>query len=130
MLAEAIGSDDQHIRESALYALRQIGPAAMAAREPLLARMQADDSFDALASAWALARIAPREAAVATQAVPKLQRGLSARDEQTRLECAEALASFGPAARPSAPALQRVAKEDPAAEVRAAASAALARINS
>jgi HEAT repeat protein len=129
MLAEAIGSDDQHIRESALYALRQIGPAAQAARAPLLARMQADDSFDALASAWALARIAPGDAAVAAQAVPKLQRGLSAPDEQTRLECAEALATFGPAARSAVPALERSAKEDAAAEVRAAAAAALTRIS-
>jgi HEAT repeat protein len=130
MLAEAIGSDDQHIRESALYALRQIGPAAVAAREPLLARMQADDSFDALASAWALARIAPGDSAVAAQAVPKLQRGLSSGpDEQTRLECVEALATFGPAARSAVPALQRSAKEDSAAEVRAAAAAALTRIS-
>jgi HEAT repeat protein len=130
MLAQAIGSDDQHIRESALYALRQIGPAAMGAREPLLARMKADDSFDALASAWALARIAPGDATVAAQAVPKLQRGLSADDEPTRLECAEALAAFGPAAKSAVPTLQRVAKEDAAEEVRAAAAAALERLNS
>jgi HEAT repeat protein len=130
MLAQAIGSDNQHIRESALYALRQIGPAAMGAREPLLARMKADDSFDALASAWALARIAPGDATVAAQAVPKLQRGLSADDEPTRLECAEALAAFGPAAKSAVPTLQRVAKEDAAEEVRAAAAAALERLNS
>jgi hypothetical protein len=92
--------------------------------------MQADDSFDALASAWALASVVPQDAEVAAQAVPKLAKGLSSPDATTRLECAETLAAFGAAAKPAMAALERVANEDSAAEVRAAAEAALARLAS
>jgi HEAT repeat protein len=130
MLAQAVSSPEQHVRESALYALREIGPGAAAARDALLKRMQADDSFDALASAWALARIAPTDSAVAALAVPKLTRGLSSSDAQTRLECAEALAAFGPSAKSAHAVLQRTAKDDSTAEVRAAAEAALTHIGS
>jgi HEAT repeat protein len=92
--------------------------------------MQTDDSFEAMASAWALARIAPNDTAIAELTVPKLTGGLSSPDEQTRLESAEALAAFGPAAKSAHAALQRVVKDDSTAEVRAAAEAALARIGS
>ena len=51
-----LGSDAE--RESALYALRKIGPGAQGAVRPLMQRMKADDSFAAIASAWALTRIA------------------------------------------------------------------------
>ena len=128
MLAGSITSEHQGVRESALYALREIGPGAKAARAALVKRMQADDSFAAMASAWALARIAPDDAAVAAEAVPKLTRGLASSDDPTRLECAEALATWGPAARSAAAALQKVAQADRSAEVRAAAEAALTRI--
>jgi HEAT repeat protein len=128
LLAAAISSEHPGIRESALYALREIGPGAKAAREPLVQRMQADDSFAAFASAWALARIAPEESAVAAAAVPKLTHGLKSADEPTRLECAEALAAWGPAAKSATAALQQVAQTDSSAEVRAAAEAALARV--
>lgn len=130
VLAEAIASDNQSVRESALYALKQIGPPANAASDALVKRMQADDSFDALASAWALARIAPMDAAIAEAAVPKLIGGLSSTDDPSRLESAEALAAFGPAAASAVAELQRVAKGDSVAEVRGAADAALARITS
>jgi HEAT repeat protein len=128
MLAGSITSEHQGVRESALYALRQIGAGAKDARESLLKRMQADDSFAALASAWALAKIASGDAAVAAQAVPKLSHGLSSADDATRLECAEALAAWGPAAKSAVATLQQVAKTDRSSEVRAAAEAALARI--
>lgn len=130
MLAEAISSENQGVRESALYALKQIGPSAEAARDALVKRMKADDSFDALASAWALARIAPADATIAEAAVPKLIGGLSSTDDPSRLESAEALAAFGPAAAPAVAELERVSQKDTVAEVRAAAKAALARIHS
>jgi HEAT repeat protein len=128
MLAGSITSEHQGVRESALYALRAIGPGAKGAREALVERMQADDSFAALAAAWALARIAPGDAAVAAQAVPKLSRGLASSDAPTRLESAEALAAWGPAAKAAAGALQKLAQADTSPEVRAAAEAALAHI--
>jgi HEAT repeat protein len=128
MLAGAIASEHQGVRESALYALREIGPGAKAAREALVERMQADDSFAAMASAWALARIVPGDAALAVQAVPKLSRGLASSDAPTRLESAEALAAWGPAAKSAGAVLRQVAQSDSSAEVRASAEAALERI--
>ena len=127
-LAQSIDSDDQGVRESALFALREIGPGARAAVEPLAEKLEADDSFDAMAAAWALARIAPNDAAVAAKAVPKLITGLSSDDEQVRLEAIDALAAFGPAARPAVDALQRAARDDNSPTVRAAAEAALHEI--
>lgn len=125
MLVVSLASKDAGERESALYALRKIGPGAKAAVTRLRRLMQADDSFNAIASAWALSRIAPDDAQVAAAVATKLAKGLSHADEQTRLECAEALADMGPAARSAAPALERAAKEDSSAAVRAAAAAAL-----
>jgi HEAT repeat protein len=129
MLAESVANNDPHIRESALYALREIGPGAKAAGPALVKRMQADDSFDAMASAWALSRIAPTDSAIAPQVVAKLTSGLSNSDAQTRHECAEALAAWGPAARSAAQVLTRVSQNDGDAQVRAAAASALARIS-
>jgi HEAT repeat protein len=125
-LAEAISSDNQAVRESALFALRQIGPGASAAVPALMARTQADDSFDALASAWALASIAPQDHLVAGQVIPKLIAALSSPDEQTRLHTVDALTAFV-AAKPVVVALQRSAREDSSAAVRAAAQEALTR---
>ena len=62
---------------------------------------------------------------MAALVVPKLAKGLSHADEQTRLECVEALIDMGPAARSASSALQNAAKEDSSAMVRAAAEAAL-----
>jgi HEAT repeat protein len=125
MLVEAIGSKDQGVRESALLALRRIGPGAKAAVQPLIAKTQSGDSFDAVAAAWALARIVPADADAAAKAVPALTRGLSDPDEQVRLESADALATWGPAAKAAAAALKKAAESDDSAAVRAAAEAAL-----
>jgi HEAT repeat protein len=128
MLAEAISSDDVRVRESALYALREIGPGAKAAARPLLRKATADRSFDALAAAWALSRIMPNNPAIAPRIVPVLIRGLSHKDEHTRLNSAEAIAEWGPAAAQAAPELKKIARDDGSPAVRAAAEAALKRI--
>ena len=124
MLIKSIGSKDAGERESALYALRKIGPDAKAAVEPLMQRMKADDTFDADASAWALSRIAPSDPSVAAAVVPKLIKGLSAADEQSRLEAVEALTDMHATAESTA-ALENTAKEDSSEMVRAAAEEAL-----
>jgi hypothetical protein len=62
--------------------------------------------------------------------VPKLSRGLANKDEQIRLESAAAIGNLGKAAASTAPTLQRTAKEDSSAVVRAAAEAALKRVRS
>jgi hypothetical protein len=125
MLVKSLSGQEAGERESALYALRKIGSGAKAAVAPLREKMQADDSFDSYAAAWALARIAPGDAKVADALVAKLEKGLAHADEQTRLECVAALAEFGAAAESTKPALKRVAEEDSSAVVRAAAEAAL-----
>lgn len=125
MLIESLASKDDGERESALLALRQIGPGAKAAVQRLSRLMQADDSFTAIAAALALSNVAPGDAKVTALVVPKLVKGLSHADEQTRMECVGALADLGPAAKSAAPALQMTAKEDGSAMVREAAEAAL-----
>jgi HEAT repeat protein len=130
MLAKSLESSDAGERESALYALRQIGPKADAAARPLLRKLQADDSFEAMAAAWALARIAPANDQVAVVVVQKLAGGLSNKDETVRLESAMALGDMGPKAKDAAEAVDKAAKTDSSAAVRAAAAAALERVKS
>jgi HEAT repeat protein len=91
--------------------------------------MDSEKSFDSLAAAWALSRIAAGNDAVGNRVVPVLIRGLSSGDEQTRLNSAEAIAEWGPSAAQAAE-LKKVAHEDKSAAVRAAAEAALKRVNS
>jgi HEAT repeat protein len=123
-LASEITSESPQVRESALYALRQIGPSARAAIGALTRRMQADDSFDALASAWALARIAPNDPQVSNLA--KLTTALqSGEDAQTRAHTAEALGNWAKSDRRVAEALRQAAQTDNSALVRASAEAAL-----
>jgi HEAT repeat protein len=129
ILVEGIFSDDKGVRESALYALREIGPSAKAATRPLLRKATSERSFDSLAAAWALSRIASDNSAIGGKIMPVLIRGLSHADEQTRLNSAEAIAEWGPAGAPAAAELKKVAHDDGSSAVRAAAEAALARIN-
>ena len=96
--------------------------------EPLLKLLEADDSATALAAAWTLASIAPGDSRVGAKAVPVLVSGLSSDDENVRLESADALGAWGPAAKQAVPTLARMAKADGSEFVRAAAEAALAQI--
>jgi HEAT repeat protein len=127
-LTVGISSNDKRISESALYALREIGPGAKAAIRPLLRRAEADKSFDSLAAAWALSRIAPDNGAIAARIIPVLVRGLSNSDEQIRLNSAEAIAEWGPAATQATAELKKAARDDKSAAVRAAAEVALKRV--
>jgi HEAT repeat protein len=127
-LAQGLSAADERVRQSSLYALRMIGPDARAAVEPVLQLLAVDDSATALAAAWTLASIAPGDSRVGAKAVPVLIRGLSSDDENVRLESADALSAWGPAAKQAAPTLASMAKEDGSEFVRAAAEAALAQI--
>jgi HEAT repeat protein len=126
-LAEAISSDDQRVRESALFALRQIGPGAKGAVDELLETAKSADTFDAKAAAWALARIEP-SAEVASAVMPALVNGLGDADETTRVESAEALGEFGPAAKDAVAPLKEATEDDGSAAVREAAADALKKI--
>ena len=127
-LVKAIYDKDRGVRESALYALREIGPGAKAAVRPLVRRAEADHSFDSLAAAWAVSRIAPEDSKVGARMLPILTRGLSNSDEQTRLNSTEAIAAWGSDAASAATELKKVAHDDSSPAVRAAAEAALKRI--
>jgi hypothetical protein len=89
-----------------------------------MTRMKADDSFDADAAAWALARIAPKDAQVTGAVIPKLVKGLSNADEQNRLEAIAALKDIGATDKATAE-LKKLSAEDGSPLVRAAAEAAL-----
>ena len=104
MLIESLASKDVGERESALLALCKIGPGAKAATQRLTRLMQANDSFDAIASACALSHIAHDDPNLAALVVAKLAKGLSHPDEQTRLEAIAVLAKMGPAAHAAAAA--------------------------
>jgi HEAT repeat protein len=124
MLVKSLSSKEAEERESALYALRKIGPGAKAAVKPLSDLMKSGTAFDADAAAWALSRIAPKDEQIAAAVVPKLVKGLSSADEQARVESIQALMDLGATAKATAE-LQRAAKEDASPDVRAAAEAAL-----
>jgi HEAT repeat protein len=128
VLVSGISSEDKRIRESALYALRAVGPGAKAATRPLLQKMDADKSFDSMASGWALSRVAADNDKVAARVLPVLLRGLASADEQTRLNSAEAIGAFGSNASKAAAELKRTAKEDKSEAVREAAKAAHKRV--
>jgi HEAT repeat protein len=128
LLISGISNDDKRIRESALYALRAIGPGAKVATRPLLQKMEADKSFDSMAAAWALSRIAADNAQVAERVMPVLLRGLASTDEQTRLNSAESLGDLGSNAAKAAAELKKTAKEDKSDAVREAAKAARKRV--
>ncbi len=82
-----------------------------------------------MASAWALARIAPKDEAVAGKILPVLIRGLSNSDELNRLNSVEALADLGSAAAPATAELRQDAHDDASPAVREAATAALKHIS-
>jgi HEAT repeat protein len=127
-LIKALGSDDERVRHSAFFALRQIGPSALDARTALLKHLHADDVDNKFSAAWALSRIAPDDQEGIKLGIPVVLGGLTNADEEVRLECIEALAAWGPAAKKAVPALARVANEDNSPVVRESAKAARARI--
>ena len=127
-LIKALSSKDDRVRHSALYALREIGPGATDARQRLLAELQ-EEKFDALAAAWALARIAPDDKAVANQVFPVLVRGLKSSDHHVRADSAEALVTCKAAGQKAVPILTAIAQKDDDPAMRALAKEALEHIN-
>jgi hypothetical protein len=112
-------------RNAAVLLLGRNGKAAASAL-PVLRRIlnQSDDSIQLahLVASSALLNIGPED-----QDVPILIRLLTTQHDFLRLRAAECLASLGPAARASVPALER-ALTDRSADVQAAARSALLKI--
>ncbi len=121
-------SDDSQVRYAAVFALGRIGPPAGAAVPALREGLKDKDDFFRMTSAWSLARIMPGNAQVAELTVPLLLAALEHDRVFVRVEAADALGRLGPAARPAAERLRRVATEDENELVQRTAGAALAKI--
>jgi len=115
-------------RYAAAYALGRIGPAAIAA-EPLLRGLaDSEDELMATVAVWAALKLKPDDRTLFDAAIPKLRHALQRERELTRLEAAIALGEIGPPAASALPMLEMLAEEDPVKSVRAAAAAAVRRI--
>jgi HEAT repeat protein len=107
-LVESLNSDNEQVRNSAIFALRNIGPAAGEAAAALRKNLKSEDKFLALISAWSLLAIQPDDAEAAQEAVPALIAGLSWDNENVQIESAKALGELGPAAKSAVPELEKV----------------------
>lgn len=121
-----LSSSELQARWYAVYALGQLGPAARAATGPLLKLLaKADeDEYVCGGAAWALGRIGQHDAKI----VDALAAALKSDMLSVRVNAAEALGSFGPAARPAVKGLVRLL-DDPDVDARIAVAAALVRID-
>ena len=124
-IAESLNSTEPSVRHSALFALRQLGPGAADAMPQLMAMLESSDGMDQLAAAWALARIAPVKEGLSPEITQVLRKGLADDEPAARYETAVAIAQLGPSAENLWEELERIAKEDPDEQVRAAAEVAL-----
>jgi HEAT repeat protein len=126
VLARMIGREqDVSLRLAVATALGRYGPAAAAAVGPLVRAMGATTDVDLRVSLLkALEAIGPG----AAPALPAIAAGLQNASPKVREESARVLGRFGPLAKAYLPQL-RPALNDPADEVRRAASAAILAIN-
>jgi HEAT repeat protein len=110
----------------AVFALGRIGPAAAAAEPTLVGLIDGSDDSLSFLAAWSLVQI--RGAKAVAKALPELEKGLKSPNPKSRQMAAETLGSLGAAAKHARTELERVAKSDADAEVRAAAGKALQAI--
>ncbi|MBI2823842.1 MAG: HEAT repeat domain-containing protein [Planctomycetia bacterium] len=122
-----LGKSDSSVGYAAAIALGKIGPAAKSAVPQLLKQINAKEPLLTVASVWAVRRLDPGNKTVAPAAVPVLTGALASKQEIMRAQAAAALGDLGPAARDAIPALKKLS-DDPQAEVRRAATDALAKI--
>jgi HEAT repeat protein len=124
LLIEALRDDEERIRTWAVASLRKIGPLAAPAIDALLRAMHGTNVELRLRIIAALAAIG----GAAAKVVPSLARALEHKDPAVRAQAVKALAHFGPAAASALPALAVLAQRDKNSQIRALASAAMARI--
>lgn len=115
---------------AAAFALGRIGPDAASAEPALLGLIEGSDDSLSLLCAWALVQIRGASAATAAKVLPELRAGLASDFPKSRQMAAETLGTLGAAAKAARPQLERLAKGDKDAEVRAAAAKALESIGS
>jgi HEAT repeat protein len=127
-LIKSLASDEEQVRNSAIYALGKIGPAAKPASADLRSLLDSEDEFARFAAMWALVRIDPSDARLVAVAVPALRKGLSDERPLVRAESAATLGELGAAAKSALPELNKAA-EDADASVSAAAKDAIQKIS-
>jgi HEAT repeat protein len=126
-LARALRDPDYGVRWNAATALGRIGAKAAPA-VPELVRGLGDEVRGVRQSClWALRKIGK---AGVLAAIPALAGMLRSSDAGMRWSAAESLGKVGPAAAPTLPDLRRLAATDPDDAVRAAAAAAVQRLES
>ena len=125
-----VDSPNQEIRGTAVYLLGRIGPAAKAAVPVLRQMLTSRAEFDRILAAWGLVNITPEDPEARRTAVPFMLRAVQQSErDPVRAEAARTLGEIGTGAPLVRTTLQRVAKEDSSAEVRAAAEQALRKLN-
>lgn len=131
-LADELTYEQARVRQSAMYALREIGPGAAQAKPMLLKHLETataestEGRFEQLAAAWTLARVAPDDEAVVNAILPLVEQGLASESELQRAESVAAAADLGMAAKPLKAKLTKLANSDPVASIQVAAADALA----
>jgi HEAT repeat protein len=126
-LIKSLTSDEELVRNSAIYALGKIGPAAKEALPALRKNLTGDDVPLKRLSLWAALKIDKGNAKLAVTAVPVLIAGLTHERDLVRFEAAVALGELGSTAKPAIDALKKATKDD-SAMVREAATTALKNI--
>ncbi|MBI2094809.1 MAG: HEAT repeat domain-containing protein, partial [Candidatus Omnitrophica bacterium] len=96
-LIAVLGGENPSVRQSAAWALGQIGPAAHAAIPSLIAVLGSKNPSVRQSAAWALGQIGP----AAQAAIPSLIAALGSKNPSVRQNAAWALGQIGPAAIPS-----------------------------
>lgn len=113
--------DPSYSRPDVIAALRQLGPRAKSAGDPLAKCLGDTDRSVAIAAAIALAFIDPKNGA----AVPVLIEGMRSPDREIRNQATSAMGNFGPLAKTAVPELIRALQTQ---DTRYSALNALARI--
>lgn len=125
---QSLKDPDRNVCYTASFALGKMGAAAAKAKQALQDQLEGDDPALRLAAAWALARIEPDMSQAAPKFVPRLILALKDEEPMIRLEAASSLRFLGPAARPAADPLKKVAAGDPNELIRDMAVEALRAI--
>jgi HEAT repeat protein len=125
----ALADESPEVQYAAIYVLGKIGPPAKGAAATLRKNLSSSDEFLKMASVWALLQIEGKDQQLVRIALPIFTNLLKDERELRRIEAARSLGEIGAAAAPALPRLRELAESDTPA-VRAAATAAIARITS
>ncbi|TWT34373.1 HEAT repeat domain-containing protein [Blastopirellula retiformator] len=86
--------DEEHLKLAATFALGRIGTVPAEAQERITANVDSKDPILSLLSRWALARANPNDAALQTEVVERLAKGVASDNAWIRSAAAKALISL------------------------------------